>query len=293
MTAPALSRNVNKNTEGDSVVKSNIIEACVMENELHFGKENTSLERNRNDCESISSQESIDSKRARRGSLLKDIIDKSNAICISLDLEHGGDKCGVTQLSAVLFKLGGLEESSFSKDVVIREVFNEYVRPPPSAIWNPICIEKTGLHPDNSNILKADPIDLVWKRFVNYLKKYINGEKRGILIAWNGSSCDLEWLYRYTQAPGSTLSFPPRVKYYMDPYREISRTPGCKIHASKSKLQSYNLSSVYNFVIGKELSGAHCSLVDAKAQASVVISGMFRSIWRKKTLSRMYQIFSH
>ena len=75
-----------------------------------------------NDCTSISSKESIDSRKARRGSLVKEIIDKSNAVGISLDLEHGGDKCGVTQLSAVLFRLGGVEDSALSKDVMIREV---------------------------------------------------------------------------------------------------------------------------------------------------------------------------
>jgi len=125
---PALIRNVrgNENTEADNVVGNNIIEANVIKNELHFGHGNTLLESNRDDCTSISSQESIESKKARRGSLVKDIIEKSNAICISLDLEHGGDKCGVTQLSAVLFSLGGLEDSTLSKDVMIREVFNEY-----------------------------------------------------------------------------------------------------------------------------------------------------------------------
>ena len=159
---------------------------------------------------------------------------------------------------------------------MIREVFNEYARPPLSAIWNPICREKTGLHPDHPNILDADPIKVVWRMFVNFLNKCIYGERNP--IAWNGSSCDMEWLYRYTQSPGSILSFPLRVKYYMDPYSEISKTPGCEIHASKSKLQSYTLSLVYNFVRGEELSGAHCSLVNAKAQASVVMTRIFRRV---------------
>jgi len=163
------------------------------------------------------------------------------------------------------FQLGGVEDSALSKDVMIREGFNEYFRPPLSANWNPICREKTGLHPHHLKILQADPFEAVWSRFKNYLNKYIYGKKRGIIIAWNGVSCDVEWLYRYTQAPGSILTFPPRVKYYMDPYREISRSPGCEIHASKSKLQSYTLSSVHNFVKGEKLSGAHCSLVDAKS----------------------------
>jgi len=64
LTAPALIRNVrgNENTEADNVVGNNIIEANVIKNELHFGHDNTLhvLESNRDDCTSISSQESID-----------------------------------------------------------------------------------------------------------------------------------------------------------------------------------------------------------------------------------------
>jgi len=52
--------------------------------------------------------------------LVKEIVEKSNAVCLSLDLEHGGDKCGVTQLSAVLFRLEGVEDSALSKAVMIR-----------------------------------------------------------------------------------------------------------------------------------------------------------------------------
>ena len=129
MTAPALSRNVrgNENTEADNIVGNNLKEDNAIENQLHFGHDNMLFESNRdnednNDCTSISSKESIDSRKARRGSLVKEIIEKSNAVCISLDLEHGGDKCGVTQLSAILFRLGGVEDSALSKDVTIREV---------------------------------------------------------------------------------------------------------------------------------------------------------------------------
>ena len=146
MTAPALSRNVrgNENTEADNIAGNNIKEDNAIENQLHFGHDNMLFESNRdnednNDCTSISSKESIDSRKVRQGCLVKEIIEKSNAVCISLDLEHEGDKCGVTQLSAVLFRLGGVGDSALSKDVMIREVFNEYVRPPLSAKWNPSC----------------------------------------------------------------------------------------------------------------------------------------------------------
>ena len=173
----------NENTEADNIVGNNIIEDNAIENQLHFGHDNMLFESNRdnednNDWASISSKDSIDSRKARRGSLVKEIIEKSNAVCISLDLEHGGDKCGVTQLSAVLFRLRGVEDSALSKDVMIREVFNEYVQPPLSAKWNPICREKTGLHPHHPKILQADPFEAVWSRFKNYLSKYIYGKKR-------------------------------------------------------------------------------------------------------------------
>ena len=62
------------------------------------------------DIGSVSSEESLNAKKNRKGSLVKKIVESNQAVCISLDLEHGGDKCGVTQLSAVLFRLGGFEK---------------------------------------------------------------------------------------------------------------------------------------------------------------------------------------
>ena len=37
----------------------------------------------------------------------------------------GRNKCGVTQLSAVLYRLDGFETSDLEKYLVMREVFNE------------------------------------------------------------------------------------------------------------------------------------------------------------------------
>ena len=77
------------------------------------------------DIGSISSEENSGAKKERKGSLVKVIIENEEAVCIYLDLEHGGDKCGVTQLSAVLFRLGGFETCYLEKDLFMREVFNE------------------------------------------------------------------------------------------------------------------------------------------------------------------------
>ena len=104
------------------------------------------------DVESISNEESAGSKKERKGSLVKEIIENEEAVCISLDLGHEGDKYGVIQFYAVLFRLGGFETSDLEKELVMREVFNEYVRPSTNAIRNPKCREATGLHSEHSFI---------------------------------------------------------------------------------------------------------------------------------------------
>ena len=43
---------------------------------------------------------------------MRRITEECNAVCISLDLELGGNKFRVTQLSAVLFHVGGIEDSA-------------------------------------------------------------------------------------------------------------------------------------------------------------------------------------
>ena len=92
------------------------------------------------------------------------LINENRLVGISLDLEHGGDKCGITQLSAVLFRLGGVEDVDIPGDSIIEEVFNEYVKPPKDAIWNSKTQDVTGLYASHPSILNADPIETVWKR---------------------------------------------------------------------------------------------------------------------------------
>ena len=82
--------------------------------------------------------------------------------------------------------------------------------------------------------------------------------------------------------PNSTLSLPPRVKYFIDPYRAIDRVKGCVLNKNKSYLESYALGEVYVKVTGKALYNAQCSLVDAKAQVTIVLSQQFRHIWKTK-----------
>ena len=99
-----------------------------------------------------------------------------------------------------------------------------------------------------------------------------------IIVAWNGETCDMEWLYRYTDVHSSKISFPKVLKYFMDPLEIIRRHPGCKFHPNKFKLESLSLGYVYRYIHGKDLVGAHNSLIDAKAQTDIVLCKYFKKI---------------
>jgi len=88
---------------------------------------------------------------------------------------------------------------------------------------------------------------------IHSFKNYWFERERGVLVAWNGGTCDLEWIYRLTKAPGSTLSFPKRIKYFLDPYRAVKNTTGCRLNKKYSGLSSYSLGSVYEKIVGLQL----------------------------------------
>ena len=61
----------------------------------------------------------------------------------------------------------------------------------------------------------------------------------------------------------------------MDPL-EVIKGYKCPLHPDKNKLDGLELSVVYHFITGVNLNGAHDSLVDAKAQTTVITSAQFR-----------------
>ena len=61
----------------------------------------------------------------------------------------------------------------------------------------------------------------IWNDFYFYLDRYTTMNERGVVVVRNGASCDMEWFYCITQAHNATLSFPDRVKYFLDPYHQI------------------------------------------------------------------------
>ena len=96
------------------------------------------------------------------------------------------------------------KKSYFEHHEIIEEIFNKYVKPPSTAKWDQHCINTTTLNKLHPKIQSADNIEIVWQQFIEFLHRHITSTDKGILVTWNGTSCDLDWLYRITQTPESS-----------------------------------------------------------------------------------------
>ena len=90
----------------------------------------------------------------------------------------------------------------------------------------------------------------------------------------------------FVRTATDSAALPPRVKYFLDPYRDIESTKGCKLNKNHSKLQTYSLGSMHERVTGETLSNAHCSLVDTKAHVSIVLCNEFLRVWKTKSSAK-------
>ena len=124
------------------------------------------------------------------------------------------------QLSAQLHGLGGVgkKQQDMDKDAIFQETFNECVKPPPNTRWSRASKDVTGLHSNHPNTTNADALEVVWEKITNCVNKHVGKDKRGLLVAWNGASCDVEWLHGMTEGRGAHLSFPPHLKHFLCPF---------------------------------------------------------------------------
>ena len=128
-------------------------------------------------------------KERKTFSIAHQWLDEGNAVLVHIDLETGGEQCGVVQLSSVIYDVG--------LRLVVGE-FNKYVRPPDDAVWNShACVHC--LSASSESIKSADTLVKVWTEFVKFIEKYTS-EKMGIIEAWGGKSCDVKWMWRITVA---------------------------------------------------------------------------------------------
>ena len=210
------------------------------------------------------------------------LIAAGKAVFLSLDIEHAGEYVGVIQLSAELFRLDLLPNGTGARSDTAANIrrcvdtFNKYVKPESSMEWDSKAVQTHGLTASDQRISGADTIGVVWSHFCLWLGDNVAPDESCILIAWNGEGCDLKWLWKLTQAPGSRFVWPGQVKFFMDPLRVIKKFTGCRIHPSKSKIENLELGVVWKHLNdGRNLNGAHDSMVDARAQTDIVIHNHF------------------
>jgi hypothetical protein len=207
--------------------------------------------------------------RTRSKSIAHDDWVHGRSIIFHVDLEHGGDACGVIQLSVVAYDPTGHK--------VVGE-FNDYIKPPTNAFWSSHASAVHGIYPTDIRILSAMGIKEVWKRFVSFIEGLLDeGSKKGIIAAWGGQSCDCEWLFRITEDTHHGELFMPRwCPYFMDPKKIVSHYTSCKLNQKHSSVIGYGCDEMWCYVTGNDsLPGAHSAIVDARAQSAIVADSRF------------------
>ncbi len=143
-----------------------------------------------------------------------------SAVFLLLDIEIGGEHAGINQLSAEIVRMKLCPGQGVSQDRVeeVERVatFDSYVKSE-CEIWDQRCIVIHQIHPEDDKIVSAYNIDNMWLQFKTWLNRHVGMSETVILVAWNGENCDLNWLWRITQAPRSRSSFPPQIQNFIDP----------------------------------------------------------------------------
>ncbi len=105
----------------------------------------------------------------------------------------------------------------------------------------------------------------------------IHSNEVGILLAYNGETCDLKWFWKLINIPNSPMSMPSKCKFFLNPLKVLNHYKSCPLHPSKTKLESSNLKLVYKYITGTDLIGAHNIIIDCKAQTAIIENGMIYS----------------
>ena len=146
------------------------------------------------DEDSILSNEEDKAEIVKGKSLLNNYL-FHRVVYFSFNIETGGKYCGIVQISCQKFQLmKHNNEFSVEKEGF---TFNKYVKPPPDAIWDEnMCNRVHKLHKDDPRIESADDIATVWKQFCDFINSNVGASQKGVLIAWNGATCDMRWIYK-------------------------------------------------------------------------------------------------
>jgi DNA polymerase III epsilon subunit-like protein len=222
------------------------------------------------------------------GSIIHDLQIQNKTIWVSFDIEAGGPRCGIIQLSAVFYDHNG---------AVLGE-YDSYCKPPQNAIFLPQACAYHGITSRNdTRLIGAPPVANVWIDFCKPVDAIFvssdNTDNAGVLVAWNGKACDLEWIYRLIHSHDE-CEMPTQIQYFMDPYQVIKKHHRCNLNPRKSNLPDLKLSTVYKHISRTELANAHNSLFDCRAQGTVLMSTDFKKYQDMKTsICTIESVWSH
>ena len=239
----------------------------------------------------ISTNEEI--KPPRGKSIAHFNLTNNKVVFLSLDLETGGEYCGIIQLSGQLFRQDP-EDHQKKSFIIVDDTFNEYVAPPDGAFWNEeACRQSHGLSARSPEIQNGRPFITVWTNFCSWIQRHVGTSEKCILCAYRGETCDMRWIWKHCLAPRSQLNIPKQIVYFMDPL-EVIKAYKCPLHPVKSKLDSLELGVVYQYITGHNLNSAHDALlVDVKAQTTVITSKHYREyIDKSKSIRLVEDIFT-
>lgn len=167
----------------------------------------------------ISTNEEI--KPPRGKSIAHFDLTNNKVVFLSLDLETGGEYCGIIRLSGQLFRQDP-EDHQKKSFIIVDDTFNEYVAPPDGAFWNEeACRQSHGLSARSPEIQNGRPFITVWTNFCSWIQRHVGTSEKCILCAYRGETCDMRWIWKHCLAPRSQLNIPKQIVYFMDPLEVI------------------------------------------------------------------------
>lgn len=171
---------------------------------------------------------------------------------VYIDVETTGldpINCSIFQIAGII-KKGDMEEK-----------FNFLMKPYHYEKMTDYAKEKTKM---TDEIIATYPDQsIAFKSFVDLLNKYINVDDyndRAFFIGYNSSfDSDFvrEW-FRYN-------NYDKYSSYFWFPYIDVMAYAGITLIGERQKLRNFQLSTVYKYVTGKVLSGAHNAFADIEA----------------------------
>ena len=132
-------------------------------------------------------------------------------------------------------KITGNQVTNMSRS---ERTFNRYVNPGGDTPRDLAMTAIHGLYKHHPLILGTNYIDIVWKEFQQWVNKQIRDNEATILVACNGISCNLKWIWRLTQVPLTRFNMPRKVKFFLDPRNVVGKYKSCDLDLGKNKSKS-------------------------------------------------------